>query len=786
MRIERLALKGLLRFTETVSLDLRDLPPGLIAITGENGAGKTTILEAGMASLYRGFFSREGELYDYATGRDSYLEAEIAIDGRGVYRTRVNLDGVKRTTDAVLEAIQPDGTRAVLNDGKALTFDAAVRDLFPARALLLASAFAAQNKSGSFVTLDKKDRKSLFATLLGLERYQAMSDTASQAAAFLDQARARLSAARDELARDTTDALFTELDRIAQHLQATGGEAEVRQRELAAAIAQLETRLATMQDQVAAYVSAVQRAHTIETELATRRGERDSVDRQRAAAGRALAEELGRVAADRDREVTDCTTRRAGNEDILAKATEIRAAVAKVAAVEDHLPPLREEIHMRELALEGTRRALQAAEQALRDLDAPVRELERAQADGALLARVPCGGAGEFATCQFLTNAQVAKQRIPDLEATVATRDGAAQRVVDASAAVAADTTDLTDAKTALRMFEAERVEHQKTAKYADALAAAEARIAELQQKQAEAEQRAVDREADARSRHDTRLLELENQAFTLDETITRLAGELETARGDLAASSQGNAQAVRLQNELQYARVDRDLVIGSLARVESGRQELERRRLEVTEKRRRRDTITSRLDQLTTQALEWRLLAKAFSRDGLPVLEIDAAGPWLSAYTNELLQVCFGARFTVELITQRASADGKKMVDDFSIRVFDNERGGDPRDIADLSGGEQVIVSEALCNAIGLYVNARSPMPIRTCWRDETTGALDPENASRYLQMLRKVHELGGYHHVFFICHNADIAALADAQIVVAGGHASIQRPPFGQLEAA
>jgi exonuclease SbcC len=123
--------------------------------------------------------------------------------------------------------------------------------------------------------------------------------------------------------------------------------------------------------------------------------------------------------------------------------------------------------------------------------------------------------------------------------------------------------------------------------------------------------------------------------------------------------------------------------------------------------------------------------------------------------------------------------------VDDFTIHVFDNLRGGDPRDLADLSGGEQVIVAEALMNAIAVYVNTRSPVPVRTCWRDETTGALDPENATRYLAMLRKVQELGGFHHVLFVTHNADAARQADAQIQVADGQAVIVRPPFVEAAA-
>jgi exonuclease SbcC len=195
---------------------------------------------------------------------------------------------------------------------------------------------------------------------------------------------------------------------------------------------------------------------------------------------------------------------------------------------------------------------------------------------------------------------------------------------------------------------------------------------------------------------------------------------------------------------------------------------------------------VAARVAALEADLLDWQTLAKAFGRDGLPVLEIDAAGPTISAYTNDLLATCYGPRFTVDVVTQQAKADGKGLKETFTIAVLDNAAGAAVRDIADLSGGEQVIVAEALANAIAIYVNTRSPQPVRTCWRDETTGALDPENAARYLAMLRQVQTLGGFHHVLFITHNPDAAAQADAQIRLADGHVTIAQPPYGETVAA
>lgn len=780
MRIERLSLKGFLRFTDVVTLDLRELPPGLIAIVGENGAGKTTLLEAAMACLHRTFPSRDGELVDYAGDRDSYIELEFSTDGRGAFRARVNVDGLRRGGDAVLEQLQPGGGRAVLNDGKVSTFDDVIRREFPSKELMLASCFAAQNKRGNFIGKKPKDRKDLFAELLGLQAYEGMSQTAKTAAGLTDQARSRLVAIRSELARDTAEQILAQLERQATELQFAGAEAELRRRDLKTQIEDLEARLAMVQDQVAAYAVATQRVRTLDNELAARREERRGVTTDREQADRSGTAELRRLAEQRDSELHDIDTRLAGNASIKQQADQIRAAVAAIQSIDGQLEACRAQERTLTTRASDLAGKVRSGERAIAELDQVQRDRDRSAHDAELLTSVPCGGAAPFATCQFLSNAAAAKDRVPSLDVRLAGRAALVEQLQVSQREEADVDAALQKARATIQTIEADRIGHQRLASYAEALAAAEARIAELTEKRQQAEARFTTRDTEIRERTVDQIAALADRATALDRTIDRLSVELETAQADLSATATGNAEAVTLQNALGSLRMGWDETTAAISRVDTGRQELQRRREELVAKRHRRDDVDGRIASLETELLEWQQLTKALGLDGLPVLEIDAAGPTISAYTNDLLAVCFGPRFTVELVTQQAKADGKGMKDDFTIKVTDNQRGAEPRDVADLSGGEQVIVSEALMNAIAVYVNTRSPMPIRTCWRDETTGALDPENAGRYFQMLRKVHELGGYHHIFFVSHNADIAAMADAQIHVAGGCVSLHTPPY------
>ena len=162
-----------------------------------------------------------------------------------------------------------------------------------------------------------------------------------------------------------------------------------------------------------------------------------------------------------------------------------------------------------------------------------------------------------------------------------------------------------------------------------------------------------------------------------------------------------------------------------------------------------------------------WVLLERALGREGIQALEIDAAGPEVSGLVNDLLGACYGGRFRVELRTIREAGGGKKQREVFDLLVHDGEQGG-VRVHGKLSGGQKVLVSEALQLALALFNGRREGGSIRTLWRDEADGALDAETALQYPAMLRAAMEIGGYHRVFFTSHRPELVAQADARIVV------------------
>ena len=85
---------------------------------------------------------------------------------------------------------------------------------------------------------------------------------------------------------------------------------------------------------------------------------------------------------------------------------------------------------------------------------------------------------------------------------------------------------------------------------------------------------------------------------------------------------------------------------------------------------------------------------------------------------------------------------------------------------MAELSKGERVLVDEALKLAIAMFHAQRAQAPILTLWRDECDTGLDVENRRRYPGMLRRAIELGGFRRLYFVSHDPDVQAQADAVI--------------------
>jgi DNA repair exonuclease SbcCD ATPase subunit len=128
-----------------------------------------------------------------------------------------------------------------------------------------------------------------------------------------------------------------------------------------------------------------------------------------------------------------------------------------------------------------------------------------------------------------------------------------------------------------------------------------------------------------------------------------------------------------------------------------------------------------------------------------------------------------------VAIETQRLAADGKRMLEGCEVRVLDSERGRDAA-AESLSGGERVIVGEAVSLALTTLACRRQGVERPTLVRDESGAALDAGNARVYVAMLRRAAELVRADKVLLVSHSAEVQELCDSRVRVAGGSVEVE----------
>lgn len=768
MRLTRLQLRGINTFNrqEPIDVNFDALGPGLIAITGENGEGKTTFTEAIAAALYKAFPSRP-VWYEFFRGRDAFSEPTFA-DGDHRIQVRLQVDAEARKTE-----------RYVFVDGKSLTTgkrneaDAEILRRFGSYELYLASIHGAQSRAGNLLDAAKGERKARFAELLGLARLEALAASAHDRRGRAELA---LERAREDLA-DLDHQLEGKADDEAALDAALAGQEK--------AAGALET---ARQEETAA-TATLERARTAAERLASLRSAANSADQAAGEATRAVndaeqsATRAHRTAEQRREDLRVTVARRPRLEALVAELPDLLAARDQLPALVTEQEAL-EEAERKLAAAQGDEQraagALEAAEfRRTAAKDNLARELEQLQHTAGLLEQVPCTAMRSWplagrktvdlaGTCQLLADARGASQRAstltlePAVEKAVADaqarHDAAASAVEDAT--VAADPLRLAEVKAALVQLRDKAARAQageRAQEDLDALAADEQRTsAAIEADLAEALKAAETRLKDAQARKAAACKRADEAKQALEAAATDTV-TVPQADAALSAARQARIDAERTLREADKAHATAAAAIEALQTLEAARPA-------------KQEAVQAAEEDLG----DWTLLEKALGRDGIQALEIDAAGPEVARIVNELLAACYGTRWTLafETLREKKSAPGE-YTEAFDIRAFDH---GEPRDVSWISGGERVIVGEALALALAIYNHMKSGLRWETLIRDEPSSALSPANAAAYADMMRRALTIGGFHQLLFVSHQREVIERADVRLVVAGGRVAVE----------
>jgi len=184
MRIKRLRTRGFIGLQKGLGVqetdtDLKNLS-GLVAISGENGAGKSSWLE--LLSPYPCLFSRSPTFKNHTFLRDSYRIIDLEYEGSN-YECTVKIDSDSGKSEGY---IKKDGLS--LTDGKISTYSQKIEEIFGSKTLFENSIFCPQN-SRKISDLTTGQLKSLFSEFLKLERLEQYETTSKQCLVVLESLR---------------------------------------------------------------------------------------------------------------------------------------------------------------------------------------------------------------------------------------------------------------------------------------------------------------------------------------------------------------------------------------------------------------------------------------------------------------------------------------------------------------------------------------------------------------------------------------------------------------------
>lgn len=746
---------------DSLLLDLEPLAPGLIALTGPNGAGKSTIIDN--LHPYRIMPSRATRLsvdafsyWDHIYGAQAVKEFEWEHDGiryrssfafRKVGKTgKAEYFLAWRSSDGAWAPFTlPDGT---VSDGKSESYDRCVEAICGSLETFFTSQFSAQNRR-PLASYGASEIKGLLADLLKIDHLRALSAKAGEVAKVLGRT---LSAVQQELVT-----LSGRRERLVQTERAIVAAVEAllaarRDREmLQAGAANLTTQRASLVARQVGNASVESRLR----ELATRRAE--------------LSQSLRTLAGEQNTTAQKANQRRgvlqqtiAGHEVTLRHRVAILGAAAlrdeaqlRLGREESRVEPLQAAI----AGLESKQLALTAVTSTLRGLESQGASqaalLRTLQQQAAVIGEVPCAGHEMHLTCPLLAQARNASAQADEqvislkkLRETFRQQREQSELLTPQVAQFAGKQTELRNVNAAISAARADLQKATDLAARKPLLDAATTGLEVARQEVAtlEVEQQdgRVRREAEA-TRLNALVKEVDSEAKRLAAVdVTGAIADLDqqlTTNRDATVAIEARIEALIRSHSMSEA--ERDAILKELAGF---------------------DATQLRANRISDEIARWKLTAKGLGNNGVIALTIDDAGPALAQTVNDLLLACYGMRFTVEIQTQRALANGE-LREGFEILVHDADN-DNTKPVSVMSGGQKVWINECLTRGIALYLARNAGQPYQTLFSDESDGPLDPKRKMQFMRMKREVLKQGGYEREFFISQTPELIAEADAVI--------------------
>lgn len=787
----------------SIKVDLTTIPQEaqLVAITGPNGCGKTTIMDN--LHPYRTMPSHSTKLgvtgfsyWDHINAATARKELEWEHHGMR-YKTILSFRSTGKTqkTDCYLQQWEATSStwvkvslpNGLTSDGKTDTYDRCVEAIMGPAETFFTSDFAAQMRK-PLSSYKNSEIKSLLASMLNLGDCQERAAKANMIGKML---KVKLDDLQDTMAQsrgaaegiDNTNAEIRAFDEALAGRAAVENKAQEAIDYAKQVVANLEAKRDALAQDVEqrAYLQQ-QLAQTDFAGAATKRRmqeqsqrESDLIAQNRNRADAALATEQQKQPA------IAAEIRRL--QAIVVRSEEIKAACIKLPQQRQLISDLDvqiEELQAKQEAIRPVQALLSADEAEVASLKtagvAKVEVIRNLQETAALITQVPCAGTQLQKQCPLLANANTAQAKIGVEEKEVAAQRSAYRTV---QVRIAERSKIVAEAGPIANAIKTKMQERRTAAQECDRLTqlcGMEAMLNEASER-LPLLQASVEAFAAMQRKHAGEIQTLTESANriakALQESLAEVEAEMNKTRASLnerlaklaAPITEAEIDAARTKVREAAAALEQEKVVSKSYSDQRSALCVELEGLRAIQAR---TAVTAMKAQaIADEIAKWKLIEHGCGNNGLIALSIDDAGPEIASYCNAVLQECFGGRFTVRLDTQRETQSGT-LSENFDVRVWDGDR-GDEKSLGDMSPGERVWVNASLANSIALYRSAASGVQSETMFSDEADGPLDPERKRMFMQMKRAVLKQGGYEREYFITHTPELLDMADFQIKVA-----------------
>jgi DNA repair protein SbcC/Rad50 len=717
-----------------------DFPSGVTAVVGENGSGKSSLIELIPLAL---FGSPTRSLADYLNTECEEMSIELTFEHAGrllrVRRQFSSRGRGKSTLDLEEANLGPPFGPLIEGDWSPLTRETAAvtqahleEILGLARETYLASAHLSQGQGDAFTAAQPRDRKEILAQILGLGIWDRLQKVA-----------------RDELRGCETE------------IAVSAGQ-----------IAGLEEQVARMGD-VLEMLAALREAQTIAV-ASLAAAESDLADAQRAhAAAATLAEtvrvcqaELAAATTAHERAVqafSDATRAAHDLTDRAVELDEVTADAAQVAVLEARVEQLR-------AAAADAVRLVGERDQLLRDAEQRDLALSRMAAQALQLyedAKTMRGKAdhleahideaGECDRCHQKLGAEAAARAAASYRAEADTLVEKAKPFQEAGGAEEAAIAAL---RTRAEAIEVPQVEDPGPVEYALRVARAAA-----------VRQAALTAQVEQLTAAASRIGEFEAAASASLLAVAERQTTLDKAQADIPDLTALDSRVGLAQISVRDARATVETRQAEIVRAET---DLER----ITEAEQKLTALQSDLHQVNERIDLLKIAERAYGRDGIPALILESSAiPQIETEANRLLAE-LGTTYRVELRTQAENKTNANLRETLDVLVYD---GTDIRAYETFSGGEKTRINLALRLALaGLLATRRGAQSSILCI-DEPDG-LDQAGMDALATVLLGLS--GTFERVLVVSHQPQLGTSFDQTLRVEKGEDGRSRI-VGALEA-